>query len=110
MSFAPPSPPRAGRRRIHLDDAERARAYRERQREKFEDGEIARARWDAPTPGFVGFIAKRCIQQADDPSATASAVLAKVLQGIGEGGGPAALATAINFVTSRKETIPNDLD
>lgn len=110
MINPPKSTPRSGRKRIHFDDAERARAYRERKQARFEDAEIARERWEAPSPGFVGFIVKRCVEQASDPCAAAVAVLAKALQGIGEASGPAAVAAAINFVTSRKEGCSDEVE
>lgn len=92
-----------GRPRIHFDDAEKARAYRERRQAKLEDGQIAQEKWDRPTPGFVGFIAKRCVAQADDQTAMAAAVLAKAIEGIAAAGGQAAVEIAINSVTSRKD-------
>ncbi|TAL41445.1 MAG: hypothetical protein EPN91_10640 [Salinibacterium sp.] len=110
MSGATKNRTAVGRPRIHFDDAERARAYRERRQAQFEDGEIARERWEAPTPGFVGFIAKRCVGQADDQVAMAIAVLAKTLDGIAAAGGQASLDTAINYVTSRKKEAPRGLD
>lgn len=109
MSDTPRSRPSVGRPRVHFDDAERARAYRERKQAQFEDGEIARERWENPTPGFVGFITKRCVSQADDKAAMAIAVLAKALDGIAAAGGQAAMHTAINYVTSRKDA-NNGLD
>ena len=90
-----------GRPRIHFDGADRSRAYRERRQAKVEDAEIALDRWETPTPGFVGFIAKRCVQQAENQTVAAQAVIAKALEGIAIAGGPAALSAAISFVTSR---------
>jgi len=92
-----------GRPAIHFDNADRCRAYRERRQARVEDAEIALEKWERPTPGFVGFIAKRCVLQADDAHATAVALLAKALDGIAAAGGRDLAEAVLNFMSTRKE-------
>lgn len=103
MSPRHPRSPKIGRPSIHFDNADRCRAYRERKQARFEDAEIALEKWERPTPGFVGFIAKRCVAQAQDKQSAAVAIVAKALEGIAAAGGHDAVAAACNFMSTRKE-------
>lgn len=98
-----------GRPAIHFDNADRCRAYRERRQTRIEDAEIALEKWERPTPGFVGFIAKRCVLQAEDPHQAAVSLLAKALEGIAAAGGPDLAQAALNFMSTRKER-PDGVD
>lgn len=98
-----------GRPAIHFDNADRCRAYRERRQARVEDAEIALEKWERPTPGFVGFIAKRCVLQADDQSETAIAILTKALDGIAAAGGRDLAIAALSFMSTQKER-PNGVD
>jgi len=94
---------KVGRPAIHFDNADRCRAYRERRQARVEDAEIALEKWERPTPGFVGFIAKRCVLQADDQRDAAIALLTKALEGIAAAGGQDLAIAALNFMSTRKE-------
>lgn len=92
-----------GRPAVHFDNADRCRAYRERRQARVEDAEIALEKWERPTPGFVGFIAKRCVLQADHQLETAIAILTKAMEGIASAAGQDLAAAALNFMSTRKE-------
>lgn len=61
-----PSPPRRGRKRQYLDDAERHRAFRERRQVEMDRGDLARQLLKFPTPLLVERIAHAIVASASD--------------------------------------------
>lgn len=58
-----------GRPPVHIDDADRQSAHRERQATRLAMGEAAMALHEKPSPAFVKLMLKRLIEQAADPAA-----------------------------------------
>ncbi|PWC89817.1 hypothetical protein TSH100_04040 [Azospirillum sp. TSH100] len=79
--MADPVKKRRGRPAVHLDQADRQAAYRERQANAQALGEVARQALDRPTPAFLKRLIARALDQADDPEAL-RADLADHLKGL----------------------------
>jgi hypothetical protein len=67
---------RRGRPAIHLDQAARQAAFRERQADAATLGAVARRALDRPTPAFLKRLIARAIDQADDPAALQADLMA----------------------------------
>jgi len=111
MSRSPSPPPlaapkprgRPGRPAIHLDGAERSRAYRERVQDRLALGDAAAAILENPTPLLLTRVAERLVRRATSQTEAASTAIAAVLAGLHAGGGDACLNAAL---TASQEWTP----
>lgn len=79
-----PSPPRRGRPRQYLDDADRHRAFRERRQADLDRGDLARAILRSPSPLLVERIAKAVLLSAADPNQAAESLRLALEAGISD--------------------------
>lgn len=79
-----PSPPRRGRPRQYLDDADRHRAFRERRQADLDRGDLARAVLRSPTPLLIERVAKQIVLSAPEPGLAAAALRHALESGISD--------------------------
>lgn len=87
-----------GRPRVHVDDAARAAAWRDRQATSVACGEMALTVLDRPTTLLIQRMSAKIVQAAEDPAAVAVDLVKALLDGIEEGAGRNAADAARNFV------------
>lgn len=95
---APPAEKRpVGRPRIYFDDADRARAHRERQADQLANAEMLRVIFDRPTPKLIRHLAEKYARAKDDKAAAGAALAKALFEGLAAGGGHNCAAAAVNF-------------
>ena len=86
-----------GRPRKHLDDADRAQAYRERVADQLARAEMLDTIFDRPTPALIRRLAARYIDLSENKGAGAEKAVEALLSGIADGGGLNAMAAGLNY-------------
>lgn len=93
-----------GRKRIYLDDADRAAAYRERRANHATLADMCLTIVNKPTLALVTHCARLIAERAEDKALAGAQVAEAMLAGLAQGGGGNCADAARNFV--RYETTP----
>lgn len=86
-----------GRPRKYLDDADRARAHRERVADELADAEMLRVIFDRPTAKLIANLAEKYARMKDDKAKAGADLTEALLMGLAAGGGANCAQAGVNF-------------